>query len=43
LGERVQVIVNHICPVVNLQDQAWLRDSDGKLEALPIAARGKLS
>jgi D-serine deaminase-like pyridoxal phosphate-dependent protein len=43
LGERVQVIMNHICPTVNLQDVVWLRDSDGKLEPLPVDARGKLS
>lgn len=43
LGERVQVIVNHICPTINLQDMAWLKNEDGSLEPLPIDARGKLS
>ena len=43
LGERVQVIINHICPCVNLQDQVWLKEEDGSLEPLPVDARGKLS
>ena len=43
LGERVGVIPNHICPCVNLQDNAWLKLADGKFEKLPIDARGKLS
>ncbi|MCX5661683.1 MAG: alanine racemase [Planctomycetota bacterium] len=43
LGERVQVIPNHICPCVNLQDTIWLKQPDGSLEPLPIEARGHLS
>jgi D-serine deaminase-like pyridoxal phosphate-dependent protein len=43
LGDRVQVIVNHVCPTINLQDMAWLKQEDGTLEALPIDARGLLS
>lgn len=43
LGERVQVIMNHICPCVNLQEAAWLRDAGGALERLPVDARGRLS
>jgi D-serine deaminase-like pyridoxal phosphate-dependent protein len=39
IGERVHVIPNHICPCVNLQTMAWVRDG-GKLEPLPIDARG---
>jgi D-serine deaminase-like pyridoxal phosphate-dependent protein len=42
LGERVWLIPNHICPCVNLQDSAWLRDATGALEPLRIDARGKL-
>lgn len=43
LAERVRVIPNHICPCINLQDEAWVRHSDGRLEALRIDARGKLT
>ncbi len=43
LGERVRVLMNHICPCVNLQDNAWLITTSGQLQPLPIDARGKLS
>ena len=43
VGERVTVIPNHICPVVNLHDNAWWWEADGSLQVLPIDARGKLS
>ncbi len=43
IGERVTVIPNHICPCVNLQDAIWCRCEDGKLEELPVDARGMLS
>ena len=43
VGERVTVIPNHICPVVNLHDTAWWHEADGSLQVLPIDARGKLS
>lgn len=42
LGERVTVIPNHICPCVNLQDQAWWMDVDGELTELSIDTRGML-
>jgi D-serine deaminase-like pyridoxal phosphate-dependent protein len=43
VGERVTVIPNHICPVVNLHDTAWWWEADGSLQVLPVDARGKLS
>ena len=43
VGERLTVIPNHICPVVNLHDTAWWWEADGSLQVLPIDARGKLS
>jgi D-serine deaminase-like pyridoxal phosphate-dependent protein len=44
LGERVNVIPNHICPCINLHDVVWLRDEkEAKLTRLPIDARGKVS
>jgi D-serine deaminase-like pyridoxal phosphate-dependent protein len=43
IGERVQVIPNHICPCVNLQDSAFLRTAEGELRSIKIDARGKLT
>ena len=43
VGERVTVIPNHVCPVVNLFDRAWWHEEDGSLRELPIDARGLLS
>lgn len=43
LGERVGVIPNHICPCVNLVDQAWLRTESEGLEPLRVDARGRVS
>ncbi|MGB7161282.1 MAG: alanine racemase, partial [Tepidisphaeraceae bacterium] len=42
LGERVEVIPNHVCPCVNLHDAVWLREN-GELHRLPIDARGRIS
>ena len=39
VGDRVEVIPNHICPCVNLMTMAWLRNESGKLEPIPIDAR----
>ena len=41
-GDRVRVLPNHSCVVSNLVNQAWLVDDD-RVEALPIAARGKIT
>lgn len=43
VGERVNVIPNHICPCVNLQDQIFVKTQDGEFEQWTIDARGKLS
>jgi D-serine deaminase-like pyridoxal phosphate-dependent protein len=43
LGERVNVVPNHICPCINLQNHVWLDHGQGELEKLPIDARGLLS
>jgi D-serine deaminase-like pyridoxal phosphate-dependent protein len=42
LGERVEVIPNHVCPCVNLHDAVWLK-TGGELHRLPVDARGKVS
>jgi D-serine deaminase-like pyridoxal phosphate-dependent protein len=43
LGERVQVIPNHICPCVNLQPHAYIKHENGSLEKVVVDARGLLS
>jgi len=41
VGSKLEIIPNHICPVCNLYDSAYLV-SDGKvLRKIPIAGRGK--
>ncbi len=41
VGDKIEIIPNHICPVSNLYDKAYLV-SDGKvLEEIEIACRGK--
>lgn len=42
IGERVEVIPNHVCPAVNLHEEFYLVDGDDVVEVLPIAARGKV-
>jgi D-serine deaminase-like pyridoxal phosphate-dependent protein len=42
VGERVHVIPNHICPCVNLQTMAWVKDGGGELEPMQIDARGQV-
>ena len=43
VGERVHVVPNHICPCINLYDSVWWRTADGRVERLPVDARGRLS
>jgi D-serine deaminase-like pyridoxal phosphate-dependent protein len=40
LGQRLEVIPNHICPCVNLHTSFWLRNSDGELTRTSVDARG---
>ncbi|XID90923.1 alanine racemase [Paenibacillaceae bacterium WGS1546] len=41
IGDTVQIIPNHVCPVVNLTDRLY-GFRDGKLETvIPVAGRGK--
>jgi D-serine deaminase-like pyridoxal phosphate-dependent protein len=43
IGERLELIPNHICPVINLFDTAYAVREDGVLDhELPIAARGQV-
>lgn len=41
-GDRVRVLPNHACAVSNLVDRVWLMDGERAVEALPVAARGKI-
>lgn len=42
IGDKVEIIPNHICPVCNLYDYAYLVSGDEVVEEIPILARGKL-
>lgn len=42
IGDKIEIIPNHICPVCNLYDQAYLVSGGKVVEKLEIAARGKL-
>ena len=41
LGDKIEVIPSHICPTVNLYDQAYLVSNGEVLDILPITCRGK--
>jgi D-serine deaminase-like pyridoxal phosphate-dependent protein len=43
VGERINVLPNHICVCINLADGAWLKHEDGSLDWMPTDARGKTS
>ncbi|MEK5444373.1 D-TA family PLP-dependent enzyme [Fredinandcohnia sp. FSL W7-1320] len=42
IGETLEVIPNHICPVCNLYDHAYLISGDEVVDQIPILCRGKL-
>jgi D-serine deaminase-like pyridoxal phosphate-dependent protein len=42
IGDKVEIIPNHICPVCNLYDYAYLVSGDEVVEDIPILGRGKL-
>ena len=42
VGDRVEVIPNHVCPVVNLQDQLVILRDGRAVDTWDIAARGKV-
>ncbi|WP_343115919.1 D-TA family PLP-dependent enzyme [Ostreiculturibacter nitratireducens] len=42
VGEEISIIPNHVCVVSNLLDAVILRHPDGRLESMPVAARGKV-
>ncbi len=42
IGEKVQIIPNHICPAVNLHEKAYLIQDGEVVEELEISCKGKL-
>ncbi|HEU5140167.1 MAG TPA: alanine racemase [Bacillales bacterium] len=42
IGDVVEIIPNHICSTVNLHNEVWIKDENGRYEAYPVLARGKL-
>lgn len=42
VGDKVEIIPNHICPVCNLYDKAYLISKGEVVEEIPIKCRGKL-
>ncbi|WP_096156920.1 alanine racemase [Bacillus sp. FJAT-45066] len=42
IGEKLEIIPNHICPVCNLYDYAYLLSGEEVVEEIPILCRGKL-
>ncbi|AHM57938.1 D-threonine aldolase (plasmid) [Peptoclostridium acidaminophilum DSM 3953] len=42
VGDKVEIIPNHICPVVNLHETAYLISNGEVVEEIPVDCRGKL-
>ena len=42
VGDKVEIIPNHICPVVNLHEVAYLVSQGQVVEEIPVLCRGKL-
>ena len=42
VGDKVEVIPNHVCPAVNLQDELYLIRDNQVVETWPVIARGKV-
>lgn len=40
VGDVIEIIPNHVCPTVNLQDELFAVDDDGSIEVWPVVARG---
>jgi D-serine deaminase-like pyridoxal phosphate-dependent protein len=41
IGDTIEIIPNHICPVVNLYDEAYLVCNGEVIHTIPILGRGK--
>ena len=42
IGEKIQIIPNHVCVVSNMFDKIWILSMNGKMSQLKINARGKV-
>jgi D-serine deaminase-like pyridoxal phosphate-dependent protein len=42
IGDRLVVVPNHVCPVINLHDSVVVMDESGALTDWPVDARGRL-
>lgn len=42
VGDKVEIIPNHICPVVNLHESVYLISDGEVVEEIPVDCRGKL-
>lgn len=42
VGDKVEIIPNHICPVVNLHEKAYLVSGDEVVDVIDVECRGKL-
>lgn len=40
IGDRIEIIPNHICVVVNMFNQLWVLDKSGNVESVQVNARG---
>lgn len=43
IGDKLEIIPNHICPVVNLHEIAYLIEDGEVVEKIPVDCRGKLT
>lgn len=42
VGDVIEIIPNHVCPTVNLQDQMFVVSDNGSIEAWDVIGRGKV-
>jgi len=42
VGDKLEIIPNHICPVVNLYETAYIIENDRVVDEIPVDCRGKL-
>ena len=43
VGDRIQIVPNHVCVVANMFDRAWLETEQGEIIPLQIDARGRVT
>lgn len=41
VGDKIEIIPSHICPTVNLYDEAYLISEDKIIGKVPVDCRGK--